>query len=190
VDPALAALGQRLREASYSLIVWAAGEMEGPHADLLVGRLAAILRELNTTTRAVGLPLAGLDNIIGVNQAVSWQVGTPVRTSFAGGAPDFDPWRYTTDGLLAEGAVDALVWVTSFRGLEPPGAVPTIVLARAGFVPAWPVEVLIPVGTPGLDHAGSVYRTDAVVSLPVRRLRDTGLPSVAEVLDAVRRQMG
>ena len=190
VDPAVAALGQRLREASYSLIVWAAGEMEGPHADLLVGRLAAVLRELNATTRAAGLPLAGFDNIVGVNQAVSWQVGTPLRTSLASGAPDFDPWRYTTDALLAEGAVDALVWVTSFRDREPPGAVPTVVLARAGFVPARPVEVLVPVGTPGLDHAGSVYRTDAVVSLPVRRLRDTGLPSVAEVLEAVRRRMG
>ena len=50
--------------------------------------------------------------------------------------------------------------------------------------------MLIPVGTPGLDHAGSVYRTDAVVSLPVRRLRATGLPSVAEVLEAIRRPMG
>jgi formylmethanofuran dehydrogenase subunit B len=82
------------------------------------------------------------------------------------------------------------VWVTSFRDREPPGAVPTVVLARAGFVPSRPVEVLVPVGTPGLDHAGSVYRTDAVVSLPVRRLRDTGLPSVAEVLEAIRRRIG
>ena len=103
VDPAVAALGQRLREASYSLIVWAAGEMEGPHADLLVGRLAAVLRELNATTRAAGLPLAGFDNIVGVNQAVSWQVGTPLRTSLASGAPDFDPWRYTTDGAAGRG---------------------------------------------------------------------------------------
>jgi formylmethanofuran dehydrogenase subunit B len=159
--------------------------MEGPHADLLVGRLAGVLRALNATTRAVGLPLAGFDNVIGVNQACSWQTGVPVRTSFATGAPDFDPWRYATGPLLAESSVDALVWVTSFRDLEPPGDVPTVVLARAGFVPSRPVEVLIPVGTPGLDHAGSLYRTDAVVSLPVRKLRDTGLPTVAGVLDAI-----
>ena len=39
--------------------------------------------------------------------------------------------------------------------------------------------VAIPVGTPGLDHAGSVYRMDGVVSLPLRALRDAGLPGVA-----------
>jgi formylmethanofuran dehydrogenase subunit B len=60
------------------------------------------------------------------------------------------------------------------------------VLARPGFLPARSVDVLIPVGTPGLDHAGSVYRTDGVVSLPVRALRDTALPSAAQVLEAMR----
>ena len=45
-----------------------------------------------------------------------------------------------------------------------------------------PVEVAIPVGTPGLDHAGSIYRMDGVVSLPRAPLRDLGLPSAAEVL--------
>jgi formylmethanofuran dehydrogenase subunit B len=42
--------------------------------------------------------------------------------------------------------------------------------------------VLIPVGVPGLDHAGSLFRTDGVVAVPVRALRDTALPAAAEVL--------
>jgi formylmethanofuran dehydrogenase subunit B len=58
-------------------------------------------------------------------------------------------------------------------------------LARPGFIPARRVEVLIPTGVPGLDHAGSLYRTDGVVALPVRRLRDTRLPSAAEVVDGI-----
>jgi formylmethanofuran dehydrogenase subunit B len=88
--------------------------------------------------------------------------------------------------MLHGGGVDALLWLTSFRGIEPPGDLPTIVLGRAGWRPVRPADVLIPVGTPGLDHAGSVYRTDSVVSLPVRALRDTGLPAAATVLDAIR----
>jgi formylmethanofuran dehydrogenase subunit B len=181
----LAELAGQLRAARYALVVWAAGKLPGPHADLLVGRLAALLRSLNTHTRAAGFPLAGPDNIIGVNQVCAWQTGVPLRTSFASGAPDHDGWGYGAEMLLAAGAVDCLLWLTSFRDLEPPGAVPTIVLARPGFVPARTVEVLIPVGTPGLDHAGSVYRTDGVVSLPVRSLRDTTLPSAAQVLDRI-----
>ena len=180
----LAELAGQLRAARYALVVWAAGELPGPHADLLVGRLAALLRSLNTHTRAAGFPLAGPDNIIGVNQVCAWQTGVPLRTSLASGAPDHDGWGYGAETLLAAGAVDCLLWLTSFRDLEPPGALPTIVLARPGFVPARSVDVLIPVGTPGLDHAGSVYRTDGVVSLPVRSLRDTALPSAAQVLES------
>jgi formylmethanofuran dehydrogenase subunit B len=48
---------------------------------------------------------------------------------------------------------------------------------------------MIPIGTPGLDHAGSVNRTDAVVTLPLRALRNTGLPTAAAVLDAIRREL-
>jgi formylmethanofuran dehydrogenase subunit B len=185
----LADLAHQLRTARYALVVWAAGELPGPHADLLVGRLAALLRGLNTRTRAAGFPLAGPDNIIGVNQVCAWQTGVPLRTSLASGAPDHDGWGYGAGALLASGAVDCLLWLTSFRDLEPPGDLPTICLARPGFVPARPVEVLIPVGTPGLDHAGSVYRTDGVVSLPVRQLRDAGLPSAAQVLTAIQKRL-
>ena len=64
----------------------------------------------------------------------------------------------------------------------PATAAPTIALLGPGMQASRPVEVAIPVGTPGLDHAGSIYRMDGVVSLPVLPLRDLGLPSAAEVL--------
>jgi formylmethanofuran dehydrogenase subunit B len=185
----LATLAERLRRSAYSLIIWTAAELPGPHADLLVGRLASILRTLNATTRSVGLPLAGPDNVIGVNQVCAWQTGVPLRTSLASGAPDHDPWRYATEALLQDGSADCLLWLTSFRGIEPPGDLPSIVLGRAGWQPSRDVDVLIPVGTPGLDHAGSVYRTDSVVSLPVQCLRDIGLPPAAAVLDAIRARL-
>ena len=48
-------------------------------------------------------------------------------------------------------------------------------------------DVFIPVGTPGIDHAGTVFRIDSIVSLPLGALRVATLPSVAE---AVRRIAG
>jgi len=46
-------------------------------------------------------------------------------------------------------------------------------------------EVFIPVGVPGLDHAGHFFRTDKVVALPLRKLRESALPSVAEAAAAI-----
>jgi formylmethanofuran dehydrogenase subunit B len=181
-DGELAALAEALRAARYSLIVWAAGMLPEPEAT--VAHLAELTKTLNARSRAAGLPLSAADNVIGANQAATWQTGVPLPLCLAGGVPEHDPQRWSAASLLARGAVDALLWVASLADLEPPAAsAPTIVLARAGFVPARPVEVLIPVGTPGLDHAGSLYRSDGVVALPVRKLREPAAPSVGEVVD-------
>lgn len=183
-------LADRLTNSRYAAIVWATGELPGRHRDLVVGTLAELLKGLNARTRAVGLPLAGPDNGVGVNNVAAWTTGVPLRTAFADGTPDYDPHAWSSAALLTSGAADALLWVTSFRDVPPPPTtVPTIVLARPGMPLDPPPVVAIPVGTPGLDHAGSVYRTDSVVALPLRQLRDSGLPTVAGVLDAIRSRL-
>jgi formylmethanofuran dehydrogenase subunit B len=184
VDGRLAEIAAALRAARYSLIVWTAGALAEPEAT--VAHLAELTKALNAKTRAAGLPLSAADNVIGANQVATWQTGVTLPLSLATGVPDHDPQRWSASALLARGAADALLWVASLAELEPPVAsIPTILLAWAGFAPKRPVEVLIPVGTPGLDHAGSLYRSDGVVALPVRRLRDAGLPSVAEVITGI-----
>ena len=46
-------------------------------------------------------------------------------------------------------------------------------------------QVFIPVGTPGIDHAGRLIRVDNVVSLPVKDLGRADLPVAADVLTAI-----
>ena len=88
-------------------------------------------------------------------------------TSFASGGPDHDPARWSTDSLLANGGVDCMLWLATLREQQlPTTSAPTIALFGPGMQPARPVDVAIPVGTPGLDHGGSIYRMDGVVSLP------------------------
>jgi formylmethanofuran dehydrogenase subunit B len=59
------------------------------------------------------------------------------------------------------------------------------VLGTPGLKLAGTPAVFIPVGTPGLDHAGRLVRVDSVVSLPLRNLGRASLPAVAEVISAV-----
>ena len=185
---ALAALARSLQAATYPVIVWAARDLPERHLDLTVGTLAGLLRDLNAKGRCCGLPLTGPDNIVGVNQVCAWQTGVPLRTSLASGAPDHDPVSWSTAALLD--TADCLVWVSTLGEQAPPAwHGPCIALVRPGQpVPAG-AEVVIPVGTPGLGDAGSVYRTDGVVALPLRQLRDTGLPAAAVVLDAIRTRL-
>ena len=183
-DGQLGHIAEALRGARYALIVWTAGLLPEPEAT--VTHLAEITKTLNAKGRAAGLPLSAPDNVIGANQVATWQTGVPLPLGLVAGVPEHEPRRWSAAALLARGAADALLWVASLGDLEPPETpAPTIVLARAGFVPKRPVEVLIPVGTPGLDHAGSLYRSDGVVALPVRGLRAPVAPGVAEVVAAL-----
>jgi formylmethanofuran dehydrogenase subunit B len=67
----------------------------------------------------------------------------------------------------------------------PKTSLPTIVLGTPGLEMAQPASVYIPVGTPGVDHAGRLIRCDNVVSLPLRNLKRSGLSSAATVLGSI-----
>src|SRR5262249_23494362 len=179
----LRALAERLKAATYGVVTWMAGAFAFAGAELLTQALADLVRDVNQVTRCAALPLTGSDNVMGAHQVSAWQTGFPLRTSFAEGAPAHDPWLFGTARLLREREVDALVWISSFRPQPPPATdLPTIVLAAAPMTFERPPEVLIPIGTPGIDHAGAFFRTDGVVALPLATLRDSGRPSAADIL--------
>lgn len=181
----LARLAERLKAARYGVVAWVSSDLDFDHAELAVQSACDLVRELNAHTRCNGLPLGGSDGDYTAHQVITWQTGFTVRTRLSGAGPQHDPQRFEGGRLLAEGAADALVWVSSFDpGKTPPAsAVPSVVLGH----PAMQVEcqVFIPVGVPGIDAAGHLFRTDSSVAVPMRQLRDLGLPDVADVTTAI-----
>jgi formylmethanofuran dehydrogenase subunit B len=186
----LGALAAELRRSRYGIVTWATGDFPTATAELTVFALAELLKSLNATTRALGLPLAGPGNVIGANQVTGWSWGTPIRSSVATGAPDYDPEAWSAATLIATGTADAQLWISSFEAKAPPTLnLPTVALVRSGTRFEREPEVVIPVATPGLDHPGSIFRTDSVVALPLQGLRTTDLPSTADVLQAIERRV-
>ncbi|MBP2306439.1 formylmethanofuran dehydrogenase [Azospirillum melinis] len=188
-DP-MAALATRLRSARYAVVVWAAGLFEGPQPDLIVEGLVRLIRTVDGTTRCAGLPLSGADNLIGANQACGWRTGFPLRTGFDGGGPLHDPERFDWHSRLRD--ADVTLWISAFRPETPPlttgGSV--IMLAPPETIVAPEPVLFIPVGTPGIDHPGDVFRTDGVVALHAGALIDRGLPSVADVIGRMLAAIG
>ena len=188
---ALRELAAALKEARYGVVVWAAGALNWNHAELTVQHLCELIKELNRTTRCSGLPLGGKSGDQTVTQVCGWQTGYPLRVDFRRGAPNYDPYLNATDRLLAGGEADALLWLAAFDATQtPPEAdVPQVVIGRCGMICEQEPEVFIPVGCPGIDHTGHTYRTDNVVAVRLYRLRETALPSAAEVLQAIEAKL-
>ena len=179
----------KLKAASYSVVTWAAGHLNYAHAELTVQQLCQAVVALNKSgaTRSAVLPLGGQDGDRTASQVFAWQTGYPTRISYARGYPEYDPYHNSTSRLLANGEADVLVWVATINAKQTPplADIPTIVIGRSGMVFEKEPAVYIPVGAPGIDHAGHMYRCDNVVCLPLRKLRDSGLTSGAEVLKMI-----
>jgi len=188
----LQAIGEQLKAAKYGVVTWAAGALAYRQAELTVQTLSEMIKDINNqNTRCSGLPLAGKEGDQTANQVCGWTTGYPARTRFSRGYPEYDPFLNDTNLLLANGEADALVWVQAFNANAAPPVtdLPTIVVGRSGMTFAKEPDVFIPVGTPGIDHVGHAYRMDNVVAIRLKKLRDSGLPSTADVLNAIEQAL-
>ncbi len=187
----LAEIAEKLKQAAYSVVVWASGSMQFDHAEASIQVMCEMIKELNVDTRCNGLPLGGKEGSTSVYNVSSWQAGYPMRTSFNRGFPDYDPYLSDSKKMLANEEADLLIWVSSFNidRTPPQTATSTVVVGRSGMTFEQEPEVFIPVGVPGIDHAGRSFRGDSSVAVPLRKLRDSGLPSTFDVLSAIEDAM-
>ncbi len=183
----LANLAKQLKCASYSVIVWSAADLTFNHAEITVQTVCEMVKDLNTYTRSSCLPLGGKQGSITASQVCTWRSGYPVRVSFNRDYPNYDPYLANSNRMLANNETDVLLWVSSFSSCRTPpqSNAKTVVLGRSGMVFEQEPEVFIPIGTPGIDHDGCAFRADSAVAVPLKKMRDSGLPSVFSVLTAI-----
>jgi len=193
-SPALAELATQLRAARYAVLLWEPAALPS-HALLWAEMLQRVVATLNRHTRASTLVLGGGDGAGSVNQVFTWLSGLPLRTRAGPDGLEHEPLRFGAARLLADHAVDGLLWLSTFdpSRLPPATPVPRIVLgppAMARALPARRDEVFIPVATPGLNAAGHLMRTDGLVIVPLAAARDDGLVDAAHVLARLGERIG
>ena len=183
---------EKIQSASYGVIVWSAADFNWPHADLTVKCICGLIADLNQTGhRFAGLPLGGSGAGNTAASVCTWQSGYCLSSSFGGDHPTHDSLRFSAVNMLTDNEADVLVWVSGINsGWQPPSTKASMIaLTEPGMKYRIPPAVQIPIGTPGLDHAGHMIRCDSVVSLRLHKLRDIDLPDAAAVLEAIRQAL-
>ncbi len=169
----LQTVADKLKQAKYAVLAWVAKDLDFPHAELSVQNITEIVAALNQSSRAAGLQLGGSDGDTSINYANTWLSGLTL-----GDNPSIQH--------------DAVVWVNSFSPEKnpPDSGLPTIVLGNPNSRPASEPDVFIPIATPGLDCYGMLFRVDGSVTLPLKKLRETGLPTLGDVISQIEGQLG
>lgn len=178
---ALKLILEKLKSAQYGVVVWSASNLKFSQAELTVQSITQLISKLNETNRVAGLPLNSGDGDSSVNNTSTWLSGYPTRNRFVDGQAEYDAYHFSTKRLL--NGCDALLWVSTFNAHLPPVCdASTIVIGHPDMQFDTMPEVFIPVGIPGIDHAGTLFRMDSSVALPLKKLRDSALPSLNDVI--------
>jgi formylmethanofuran dehydrogenase subunit B len=185
---ALEDLAAALAAARFGVAVWANAALDA----LAIEMLGGIINDLNTTTRFCGLPLGPSDNALGVLQVCGWMSGFPMRTSFARGVAEHDPWRFDARRLIDTGESDCVLWISAYRAAKPDWErdVPVIALTvpEAGF--RRPPRVWITVGRPGVDHDGIERSLARSALCAVAATRKSPAMSVAQAIVRITSALG
>jgi formylmethanofuran dehydrogenase subunit B len=180
----LQGLVARLRAARYAVIVGAPALLPA-HSALLIEAVHRAVHTLNRSTRAAALWVGGGQGAATANQVFAWLGGLPVRSRAGPRGLEHDPHAYSATRVLADGAADLLLWVSSFEAdaLPPAASMPLVALAHPAQAAACrrAGTVFIGVATPGIGHGGHLFRTDGTVLMPLNAARSDALPSVADV---------
>ena len=179
---------EKLKAAQYGVVVWSASSLKFPQAELTVQSITQLISKLNETNRVAGLPLNSGDGDSSVNNTSTWLSGYPTRNRFVNGHAEYDVYHFSTKNQLKH--CDALLWVSTFNAHLPPACeAPTIVIGHAGMQFDKMPDVFIPVGVPGVDHAGTIFRMDSSVAMPLKKLRESALPSLSDVISQIEAKL-
>lgn len=178
----------KLKAAQYAVVVWSASCLNFPHAELTIQSITQLINKLNETSRAAGLPLSSGDGDTSVNNTSAWHSGYPTRSRYNNGIPEYNTHHFATQQQLA--SCDALLWTSTFNPHAVPATeVPTIVIGHPDMQFEQTPDVFIPVGIPGIDHNGLMCRVDSSITLPLKKVRHSGLPSLSDILTKIEAKL-
>ena len=120
-------------------------------------------------------------------QTCGWMTGFPMRTGFARGHPEHDPWRYDAARLVDSGEADGALWISAYRAAAPQWKrrVPMIALTAQGASFGHAPRVHIEVGRPGPTTTRSSTARLSGTLVPIVATAPSKTISVADAISHI-----
>lgn len=171
-------LAGELAKARFGVAVWSAAQ----HDVLTIEMLCGLVKDLNEKSRFSGLPLAPPDNATAVQQVSGWMTGFPLRTGFAHGLPEHDPWRFDSARMIEAGEADCALWISAYGARPPAWKRDLPLIALASEPNGTKAEVTVAVGRPGIDHDAVGYLAETGTLAAIKASKSTATISVADAV--------
>lgn len=157
----------------------------------------SLVRDLNSRTKFLIMPMRGWYNVDGADQVLAWTTGYPYAVDLSHGYPRYNPGDTTVIDILQRGDCDAALVVAS----DPISNFPAETAKRLAQIPVITIdphpsatsivsEVAFPSTIVGIETGGVIYRMDGVALMlkPVVP-PPPGIKSDVEVLSDILAQV-
>lgn len=138
----------------------------------------SLIRDLNTRTKFVIMPMRGHFNVTGANTVSTWQTGYPYAVDFSLGYPRYNPGETSVVDVLLRQESDSALVVASDPVANFPRKVvehlikhPLIVIDPHMNATSQMGDVVFPSAFVGIEAEGTAYRMDHV-PLPLKKIVD------------------
>lgn len=169
-------IAEMLRSCEFGVIFFGQGVTHTTGKGRNIDALFSLVKDLNSWTKFMIMPVRGHFNVTGVNQVAAWQTGFPYAIDFSQGYPWYNPGETTVVDIIRRGENDAMLVV----GADPIGHFPIASSKRIVTMPLITIDpahspttmvsdVVIPSSFVGIECAGIAYRMDGV-PLPLKKL--------------------
>jgi len=175
-----------INKSKYTVFMWTGSDFKkSNNYQIILQSISNYVVELNKLSRAACLPIAGSLGDTTSNQVTTWLTGFPARIKCSDNSFNHDRFAYNVKRLIAESQTDLAIYVSNFcrEKIEINPKIKNIVLGHPQSKFTKTPDIFIPVGIPGLDYRDIMFRTDNVVSLALKHIRECNLPSVKFIFD-------
>ncbi len=137
-----------------------------------------LVRDLNTYTKFMIMPMRGHYNVTGADVVSTWQTGYPYAVDFSEGYPQYNPGETSAVDILTRGESDAALVIASDPVSNFPSKAahhlvnnPLIVIDPLETPTSVMADIVLPSTFVGIETEGNAYRMDHV-PIPLRKVVD------------------
>ena len=175
-----------ISKSKYLVATWAASDfVNSKNPDKIIQSISQFILDRNKTSRAACMPISGSLGDTTSAQTLTWLTGFPSRIKYKNGSFVHDRNIYNSEIITNKKNTDVVIHVSSLspNKIKINKNLKNIVIGHPNSRFTFQPDVFIPVGIPGIDYRGIMFRTDNVVSIALKKIRAINLPTTKEILD-------
>lgn len=175
-----------ISDTKYLVATWTNSDFfSAKNPEMIINSISKFIVLYNDNKRGACAPIAGSLGDVTSSQALAWLTGFASRIKFIGSSFKHDRFSFDSNILIENKNIDTIIHISTLSAskIKLNKSFYNIVLGHPNSIFDNRPDIFIPVGIPGIDYDGIMFRTDNVVSVALKKIRNIKLPTTENIIN-------